>query len=78
MPNQTPCALCAVRDATLVQQFAHINRMRRFARHELQEAVAVINSDLPKETVLDFLHDAIALLNEMHPLLQLPTKPEGE
>jgi hypothetical protein len=74
----TPCALCAVRDADIVQRFAHINRSRRFVLHELQEAIEVIKSDMPKEEVLDFLHDAIALLNEMQPLLQLSTKPEGE
>jgi hypothetical protein len=74
----TPCALCVVRDADTVQRFAHINRLRRFALHELQEAVEVINSNLPKEAALDLLRDAIRLLDKAQPLLQLPTKPEGE
>lgn len=77
MTTQT-CPSCVVRDAALVQQFAHINRLRRFARHELQEAVEAIDSGMSKEDVLYFLQDAIRLLNKMHPLLQLPTKPEGE
>lgn len=68
-----PCPMCAVRDANAVERYAHINRLRRFARHELQEAVQVIKSDMPKEDALDFLQDAIDILNEMQLLLSLDT-----